>query len=51
MSPTDFQAAQASIAAQVKIDIMTATQDVDNAAMMRKVSRSFICESTHDTTL
>jgi hypothetical protein len=41
----DHQVAQARIADQVKVDILTDTQTSDNAAYMRKVSRSFICES------
>jgi len=41
----DHQVAQARIADQVKVDILTDTQASDNAAYTRKVSRSFICES------
>lgn len=32
------------IADEIKIDILSATQDVDNEAEMKKVSRNFLCE-------
>ena len=41
----DQQAAQAKIADQIKIDVLTTSQDIDNAAHMKNVSRSFICKS------
>jgi threonine aldolase len=48
MDHFDQQAAQARIADQVKFDVLTDSQDSDNAAHMRKVSRSFICEYRSD---
>lgn len=41
---TDLNAKRAQVAAQVKCDILTATQDADNDAQRISIGRSFICE-------
>jgi hypothetical protein len=35
---------RAKIVDQVKIDILSKTQNVDNAAKMKEISRTFICK-------
>lgn len=40
---TELQAAQARIAAQIKVDVLTPTQAADNMKHINDVARSFIC--------
>lgn len=45
MSPTiDLDAARAKIAEQVKVDLLTKTQEADNVAYAKTISRAFVCE-------
>ena len=39
-----FDATRARVIAELKIDVLTATQETDNDATRKDISRSFICE-------
>ena len=41
---TDIQGARAMVADELKIDIHTATQDLDNEAAINAISRNFVCK-------
>lgn len=40
----DLQKARAKVADEVKFNILTATQEVDNEATFKSVQRNFLCE-------
>lgn len=41
----DLNAARERVANQVKLDIISKTQALENAAKFKEISRTFICES------
>lgn len=41
----DLNAARERVANQVKLDIISNTQALENAAKLKEISRTFICES------
>jgi hypothetical protein len=43
---TDIQVARASVAEELKIDIFTETQELDNEKAFLQISRNFVCRSS-----